>query len=417
MIVLNSEKAGRKYKIRQIIRYSLLGIFTLSAFFFLGIVFHDINTEDEEILFSEPKVEDNQVTMTPTKPESKPASNLPPETEILPQKSEEDWQKTEGAQLFYKKLAEIEEAARIEQFNRAQEQDKEDFSADFSQEELDKIYEEKLPEDIIVEDPEEENLTPEQQAAGYHIYHRHTDIKKLNIIPKYKPAYFGEEPVIAVVIDDMGIAKKRTADIISLQAPITASFLTYAKNLQEQIAKAQEAGMEIMLHTPMEPYSHVDIAPDVLTTQMSKEEVQTGLREMLKKIPEVKGINNHMGSKFTEDEERMQAVMEVLKEQNLFFLDSKTTPKSVGKKTAKENGVSYATRHVFIDNENKVPYVLKQLSIAEKIAKRNGYAIAIGHPKSATYQALKEWLPGLKDKKIKIISVSDIVKVLDKSHI
>ena len=159
------------------------------------------------------------------------------------------------------------------------------------------------------------------------------------------------------------------------------------------------------------------IAPDVLTTKMTNDEVRQGLEQMLSKFSDIKGINNHMGSKFTEDKEKMQIVMEVLKEKNLFFLDSKTTSHSVGKELAQKNGVSYATRHVFIDNKNQVDYILNQLNIAEKIAKRNGYAVAIGHPKSGTYEALKQWLPSLKEKKIKILHMSDIVKVLHKSHI
>ena len=100
--------------------------------------------------------------------------------------------------------------------------------------------------------------------------------------------------------------------------------------------------------------------------QKATEEVQKRLKDMLSKFPGIKGINNHMGSKFTEDKERMQAVMEVLREEGLFFLDSKTTAKSVGKETAQEQGVSYASRNVFIDNENKVEYIQKQLGIAEE---------------------------------------------------
>lgn len=311
----------------------------------------------------------------------------------------------DGTALFYQKLAELEAA------------DKNNNDAELPQEELDKLYEENLPDNVIVEDWEEPELTPEQIAEGYHVYQRHTDVKTLNIIPKYKPVYFGEDPVIAVVIDDMGIAKKRTADIISLQAPLTASFLTYGADLDNQVKAAKKAGMEIMLHAPMEPYSNMDVAPDVLTTKMSKEDVRLGLEKMLSKFSDIKGINNHMGSKFTENKDKMQVVMEVLKEKDLFFLDSKTTSHSVGKELAQKNGVSYATRHVFIDNKNQVDYILNQLKIAEKIAKRNGYAVAIGHPKSGTYEALKQWLPSLKEKKIKILHMSDIVKVLHKSHI
>ena len=356
-----------------------------------------LSKNDADFLYAEPEFEK---VMEVTEPVSYPEK-------VVSENQKENKSETEidGTALFYQKLAELEAA------------DKRENESDLPQEELDKLYEEKLPDNVIVEDWEEPELTPEQIAEGYHVYQRHTDVKKLNIIPKYKPAYFGEEPVIAVVIDDMGIAKKRTADIISLQAPLTASFLTYGADLDNQVKAAKKAGMEIMLHAPMEPYSKADVAPDVLTTKMNKKDVRLGLEKMLSKFSDIKGINNHMGSKFTEDKERMQVVMEVLKEKDLFFLDSKTTSHSVGKELAQKNGVSYATRHVFIDNKNQVDYILNQLKIAEKIAKRNGYAVAIGHPKSGTYEALKQWLPSLKEKKIKILHMSDIVKVLHKSHI
>ncbi len=417
MKILNSNKEAQKYRIKQAVKFILLSAFFVSGFFLLGMLIYKINLESEiidaeiaaqqniaplskndaDFLYAEPEFEK---VMEVTEPVSYPEK-------VVSENQKENKSETEidGTALFYQKLAELEAA------------DKRENESDLPQEELDKLYEEKLPDNVIVEDWEEPELTPEQIAEGYHVYQRHTDVKKLNIIPKYKPAYFGEEPVIAVVIDDMGIAKKRTADIISLQAPLTASFLTYGADLDNQVKAAKKAGMEIMLHAPMEPYSKADVAPDVLTTKMNKKDVRLGLEKMLSKFSDIKGINNHMGSKFTEDKERMQVVMEVLKEKDLFFLDSKTTSHSVGKELAQKNGVSYATRHVFIDNKNQVDYILNQLKIAEKIAKRNGYAVAIGHPKSGTYEALKQWLPSLKEKKIKILHMSDIVKVLHKSHI
>ena len=259
-------------------------------------------------------------------------------------------------------------------------------------------YEEKLPDDII-------------RPNGK------TDVKqtvKSNIVPVQKPDFL-KRPHIAVVIDDMGISARRTADIASLQAPLTASFLTYSRNLEAQIETSRRAGQEIMIHVPMEAQSNTNVAPDVLTTAMTTEEIKNNLEIMLAKFKDVKGINNHMGSKLTEDKERMLAVMEVLKKYGLFFLDSKTSAKSRVEEAAAESGVAYAHRHVFIDNENEKNYILKHLRKAEKIALRNGYAIAIGHPKSQTYIALKEWLPSLRDKQIELIPLSQIVDVIN-SH-
>lgn len=267
---------------------------------------------------------------------------------------------------------------------------------------LDRLYEEELPENIIDEEPDNEFT---------HINNK--KIKDIKFLPYKKPYYFGPQPVIAIVIDDMGISQKRTRDISSLAAPLTASFLTYGSNLAAQVKNSQDSGQEIMIHVPMEAQKNVDTAPDVLTTRMSVEEIQERLKIMLEKFENVRGINNHMGSKLTEDEKRMEAVMQVLKKEGLFFLDSKTSPKSRAKEAAVNQNVAYAHRHVFLDNNNNKKYILNQLAQTERLARKNGYAIAIGHPKSQTFAALREWLPQLPEKNLKLVHLSDIVTVLN----
>ena len=268
------------------------------------------------------------------------------------------------------------------------------------------LYEEELPENAVQDEFSD-------SRNGYFKYNRHKNIKNVQINLSRKPYYFGSEPVIAVIIDDMGINQRRTADISRLKASLTSSFLTYGTGLNRQVKKAIQAGHEIMIHVPMEPKSKANLAPDTLTTEMDEPEIKNGLQTMLRKFKNVRGINNHMGSKFTENKQKMNYVMDVLRDNNLFFLDSKTSAQSVGRSVAREKKVAYAHRHVFLDNENRVDYVNKQLRLAENIARRNGYAVAIGHPKSATYQALKEWLPQLPEKKIKLVHMSEIIRVLN----
>lgn len=271
---------------------------------------------------------------------------------------------------------------------------------------LETAYEETLLENVIMTSPHKD-----QAEKEYHI--KHKDIKKLQVLPADKPLS-AEMPKIAIVIDDMGISYRRSKDIISLHAPLTSSFLTYGKKLNEQVAAARSAGHEVMVHTPMEAKSNVDAAPDVLTTQMTPDEIKENLLQMLKKFDDVRGINNHMGSKLTEDSQRMGAVMEVLNEKGLFFLDSKTSPKSVGREAAGKFSVPYVTRNVFLDNENNFEYISKQLALTEKIAARNGYAVAICHPKSQTYLALKAWLEELPRKNFKLVHLSEIVRDVNK---
>ena len=259
---------------------------------------------------------------------------------------------------------------------------------------IEATYEEDLPEDII-------------EASDVYTSKAYS----LHIIPERKPPHF-PTPSLAIVIDDMGISLKRTADISSLRAPLTSSFLTYGHKLAEQIQVARNSGHEIMVHVPMEAKSNIDVAPDVLTTSMTPTEIQQKLISMLDKFEQIKGINNHMGSKLTEDKQRMDAVMEILYNRGLFFLDSKTSANSHAEESASAHNVAYAHRHVFIDNNNDKAYILSQLKKAENIALRNGYAIAIGHPKSQTYAALKEWLPSLPEKGIELIPLSKIIYTL-----
>ncbi len=265
---------------------------------------------------------------------------------------------------------------------------------------LDRLYEEELPDDIID--------TP--------IVVKNDRMKDLKIIPAHRPPYFGKKPVIAVVIDDMGISAKRTADIASLKGNLTASFLTYSRHLEEQINNSVSQGQEIMIHVPMEALKATDIAPDVLTTDMTMDEIKANLRKMFQKFQGIKGVNNHMGSKLTEDKSRMVAIMQVLKEEGMFFLDSKTSPKSKAEDAARESGIAYAHRHIFLDNNNDKAYILRQLQKTEKLAYKNGYAIAIGHPKTQTYAALKEWLPSVKEKGIEIVPLSRIINVLNPQY-
>jgi hypothetical protein len=220
--------------------------------------------------------------------------------------------------------------------------------------------------------------------------------------------------LLAVVIDDMGINQPRTREMITLKAPLTSSFLTYGKNLEELAQAARQAGHELMIHVPMEPQGPASLAPDTLMTAMSNDEIAERFDVMLEKFKNlpIRGVNNHMGSKLTTDSEKLNVVIKALEGKNLFFMDSKTIASSVAGKVAKQDGVPFIARDVFLDNVNELAAVKKQLKAAEKTALKKGWAVAIGHPKSQTYQALKEWIEN-HDPKIELVHVSRIVDLLN----
>jgi polysaccharide deacetylase 2 family uncharacterized protein YibQ len=218
------------------------------------------------------------------------------------------------------------------------------------------------------------------------------------------------QPMIAIVIDDMGLDRKRSAEVMTLPGPLTLSFMTYAEDLASQTATGRAHGDEIMLHMPMEPQArHVDPGPNALLTGLDDAELRRRVIWGLSRIDGIVGVNNHMGSKFTESQAGMTIVLEQLRARGLFFLDSRTTPHSVGLATARQMGVASVGRDIFLDNFMVEPEVARELAQTEAVARRNGVAIAIGHPHDATIAELRQWLPTAAAKGFRLVPVSAIV--------
>lgn len=220
-----------------------------------------------------------------------------------------------------------------------------------------------------------------------------------------------QQPVIAVVIDDMGVDRVRSLRMMELQGPLTLSLMTYADGLPNLADRARKGGHEVMAHLPMEPLDpNENPGRGALRVNMDPEAIRATLASDLDPWKGYVGINNHMGSKFTTDRARMDVVMLELKARGLLWLDSKTAAGSAGTAAAAAAGVPYVERDVFIDNEQTVEAVLKQLAEAEAIARKRGTAIAIGHPHDATLQALQRWLPTLGEKRIALVPITEILR-------
>jgi len=221
----------------------------------------------------------------------------------------------------------------------------------------------------------------------------------------------GNRPMIAVVIDDLGVDRKRSERVTTLPAPLTLAWMTYADNLRPITQVARQRGHELMVHVPMQPQSEsYDPGPDVLEVGLPTEELRRRLRWGLSRFDGFVGINNHMGSRFTADRAGMNVVMDEIRARGLLFLDSVTTQKSVAPDLARQYGVPFAARHVFLDNEMTVSAVRGQLAKTEAYARKYGAAIAIGHPHDGTIEALAGWLPGLEAKGFVLVPVTTIVK-------
>jgi len=222
----------------------------------------------------------------------------------------------------------------------------------------------------------------------------------------------GNRPVVAIVLDDLGLDRARTAETIRLGGPLTLSFMTYANDLAAQTTAARRAGHELLLHVPMEAVDrHADPGPHGLFTAMSRDEIVERLRWGLGRFDGFVGINNHMGSKFTADAHSMAPVMEELRARGLVFLDSRTTPASTGTRLAAAYGVPYVARDVFLDDDQTLSAIAKELSRVEQLARLHGSAIAIGHPHDPTIAALRAWLPLLAEKGLALMPLSAVVRL------
>lgn len=218
-------------------------------------------------------------------------------------------------------------------------------------------------------------------------------------------------PQIAIIIDDMGMKQNMTKPFANLPVAIDFSFLPYADGLDWQTRLVVEGGHELMLHLPMEPSEKdKNPGPEALLTSLGDDKLLERVNWNLNRFKGFIGINNHMGSRFTENTHLMSTVLERIKEKHLFFIDSRTSAKSVGEKIAREKGLYYEDRDVFLDNILETAAINAQFALLEQIAIENGSAIAIGHPHQKTFEALSQWLRTAEARGFEVVKVSRLLK-------
>jgi polysaccharide deacetylase 2 family uncharacterized protein YibQ len=217
-------------------------------------------------------------------------------------------------------------------------------------------------------------------------------------------------PLIAIVVDDLGLNRRMTAMTTALTPPLTLAFLTYADDLERQTGAARKAGHELLVHVPMEPLdSTYDPGPKALMSGMDSKEINRLLDWDLTRFDGFVGLNNHMGSKFTANREGMKTVIRELRKRGLLYLDSQTTEATKGLDLARELGVPYAVRNVFLDNVISVDAVLSRLADLEQVARDQGFAVGICHPYQVTLEALAEWIDTLGQRGFSLVPISAIV--------
>lgn len=198
-------------------------------------------------------------------------------------------------------------------------------------------------------------------------------------------------PAIAIVIDDLGGDVAHTRRAIALPSTIALSFLPYPQDTPKLARDAAHAGHEILVHVPMEAMGAHNPGPMALTTGLPPEEILRRFDWALSRVPGYAGVNNHEGSRFTADDAALTPVMQRLAERHIFFFDSRTTRDTEVAQVAARYGVVTAARDVFLDDIDNIDAVDVQLHALEQRAKGQGVAIAIGHPREITLDAVAYW--------------------------
>jgi uncharacterized protein len=224
-------------------------------------------------------------------------------------------------------------------------------------------------------------------------------------------------PRIAIVLDDWGYNPYTRELLFEIRSPLTIAILP---NLAYSTLVAEDArkhGYQTMLHLPLESKNSRALEKNILYCAMDDNQIREQLKLLLKSVPGISGVNNHQGSKGTEDARMMSVILTELKKEKLFFLDSVTTNKSVCSQVAGAVGIRFAKRDVFLDMPPSVldegqlrAYITRQLEQAAGIAVKRGYAVGIGHDRRTTLHVLREMMPFFEKKGIKFVFLSELVR-------
>lgn len=250
------------------------------------------------------------------------------------------------------------------------------------------------------------------------MYLPNENIKPVEIQPiqPVKPAHVENIPgsggKIAIIIDDWGQSITNCKYLKEIPEPLAVSILPGLRHTKDVANCAGLYHKLAMLHLPLEAMHNFDFYPPdyVIKTTMSPELVSKIVDDDLAQLPSIEGVNNHMGSKATADKALMRIILRKLRKKDLFFVDSMTSRYSVSAELAKEMGLAYEKRDVFLDNVNTRDAIIKQMMALAKEARRRGYAVAIGHDRHLTMQVIKDEIPLLENQGFQIVSIKTLLK-------
>lgn len=200
-------------------------------------------------------------------------------------------------------------------------------------------------------------------------------------------------PYVAIVIDDFGFSRAIADGYEKVSLPLTWAVIPFQAHSSYAAERAEAAGISYMIHMPMaaESDGKWDQKAGVIDTGMTADAVSDLIQNALKSLPGALGMNNHRGSRATGDAELMDAVMTELTSTSLFFLDSRTSSKSVAYRTAREKGIPAAFCSIFLDHEPSEEFMERQYERGISLAAKRGWVVMIAHARTGTLEYLSKF--------------------------
>ena len=229
------------------------------------------------------------------------------------------------------------------------------------------------------------------------------------LVAFFVPAVHADK-LASIIIDDLGNNLEYGNMAIALPGPITLAFLPHTVFAEELADKAHSSGKEIMLHLPLQSVRHHSHTPGTLKLHMTHNEFIRQLESDIESVPHIKGLNNHMGSLLTQHPGHMDWLMSALAgEGGLYFIDSRTTTKSVASLFARKYAVPHLDRDIFLDPDFRPETIRREFTRFINKVNQTGYAIAIAHPHPRTIQFIQDHIDELEGHGIKLVPVSELI--------
>jgi hypothetical protein len=234
--------------------------------------------------------------------------------------------------------------------------------------------------------------------------------------PGQPPSYLPRPgaPLIALVIDDNGYSLEQSRAFISLPFPLTLSVLPSLEYSRKVAQEALKGGKEVILHCPMESYQGNEwLGPGAVLTSMSDEEIRAQIEADLYDVPGASGVNNHMGTKATEDSRVMRALLSYLQDRKLFFLDSRVTSASKAEEVGMELGTLVLKNDLSLDHEPDPKAIREKMKRLKEIARHKGMAIGIAHVYTRNLLPLiQEGIASWEEEGFKLVRLSEVIPYL-----